>query len=143
MAHELLTRVELSYDQGTFEGSATHLFELVDQAAQLRPVCITFTSVIIIIPFNLCSTKLFLFFSELEKPFCCTSELPHYWFKTTLCFGTWALVVTAGNITAAPGGVSNPTGGAVPTALGKPDGRTPGAILGPCDGNTSCAAAPS
>lgn len=37
MAHELLTRVELSYDQGTFEGSATHLFELVDQAAQLRP----------------------------------------------------------------------------------------------------------
>ncbi|KAL3234082.1 hypothetical protein MRX96_022830 [Rhipicephalus microplus] len=37
MAHELLTRVELFYDQGTFEGSATHLFELVDQAAPLRP----------------------------------------------------------------------------------------------------------
>ncbi|KAL1434775.1 hypothetical protein MTO96_001671 [Rhipicephalus appendiculatus] len=37
MAHELLTRVELLYDQGTFDGSATHLFELVDQAAPLRP----------------------------------------------------------------------------------------------------------
>uniref|UniRef100_A0A1E1XEJ7 Putative tuberin n=1 Tax=Amblyomma aureolatum TaxID=187763 RepID=A0A1E1XEJ7_9ACAR len=37
MAHELLTRVEVSHDQGSFQGDATRLFELVDQAAPLRP----------------------------------------------------------------------------------------------------------
>lgn len=37
MAHELLSRVEHAYDAGAFEGSEARLFELVDQAASLRP----------------------------------------------------------------------------------------------------------
>lgn len=55
MAHELLTRVELLYDQGTFEGSATHLFELVDQAAPLRPE----TSLLRLVEFRTRQAELF------------------------------------------------------------------------------------